>query len=308
MAKATKSLTPATAMAASRMPFVTASALTSVLAVAWCWTRGTEFNPFGAVLAVLGTVFVHLGANTINDYYDWDDCDRDNPHAGPFSGGSRHRMEGLVERRHFLWLSVAWLSLAGLAAVGLVVIGRPWVLAVGGLGALLGILYSSPPFRLSARGFGEATIFLAFGPLVAWGTGYAVEGVFRLEHFLVGIPLGLLVANILWINEFPDFEADQRAGKRTLVVRMGLHHARGVYPVLLGSSILSVAVLGAMGLFPWWSLCVGLILPVALPPVKRLWSDYGDPAKLLPAQAATIQVHVLGGVLLVLSLVVPALF
>ena len=52
---------------------------------------------------MLGTVFVHLGANTINDYFDWDDSDRDNPYAGPFSGGSRHRMEGSVERRHFLF-------------------------------------------------------------------------------------------------------------------------------------------------------------------------------------------------------------
>ena len=74
---------------AVRLPFVTASALPAILSITWCATAGGKFNLFFAVLCLIGVVLVHIGANTINDYFDWNVSDASNPNAGPFNGGSR---------------------------------------------------------------------------------------------------------------------------------------------------------------------------------------------------------------------------
>ena len=150
------------ALAASRMPFVSASALSVVLATLWVYAYRGEFLWTYSLLSLLGVVLVHLGANTINDYFDWDESDRDNKYAGPFSGGSRVRMEGKVERKHFLLLSAIYFGLALAAAAYLFFGDRPLVLAVGLAGAAGGILYSSPPFSLVSRGVGEIIIFVMF--------------------------------------------------------------------------------------------------------------------------------------------------
>jgi len=292
------------ALAASRMPFVSASALSVVLATLWVYAYRGEFLWTYSLLSLLGVVLVHLGANTINDYFDWDESDRDNKYAGPFSGGSRVRMEGKVERKHFLLLSAIYFGLALAAAAYLFFGDRPLVLAVGLAGAAGGILYSSPPFSLVSRGVGEIIIFVMFGPLITLGTGYVIEGVFLADHFLIGIPMGLLVGNILWVNQFPDFDADSRAGKRNLVVRLGLSRARWGYAILFGLSVVSVIALAAAGLYPWWSLLFAGLIPLMAKSVKGLWANYGNPTALTPTQASMIQIQTLAGVVLSVALLI----
>lgn len=292
------------ALAASRMPFVSASALSVVLATLWVYAYQDEFLWNYSLISLLGVVLVHLGANTINDYFDWDESDRDNEFAGPFSGGSRVRMEGKVERKHFIHLSAIYFGLALAAAAYLYFGDRPLVLVVGLAGALGGVLYSSPPFSLVSRGLGELVIFVMFGPLITLGTGYVIEGVFLVEHFLIGIPMGLLVGNILWVNQFPDFDADSRAGKRNLVVRLGLSRARWGYAIFFALSVLSVVALAAVGLYPWWALLFAGLVPLMVRSVKGLWQNYDNPKALTPTQASMIQIQTLAGVLLSVALLI----
>lgn len=289
---------PALIVAALRAPFTSASALPALMAAAWAWQRGQDFSWLRAVLAVAGAAVVHLAANVLNDYHDWDESDRINRFATPFSGGSRSRLEGLVARRTFLVLGIVLLVAACGLAAGLVALGRPWVPLIGLAGALGGIIYSARPLQLAGRGLGELVIFICFGPLITLGTGYAIEGVFALHYALVGLPMGFLVANILWINEFPDIEADGKAGKRTLVVRLGSSRARWGYVTLVAGFALSVAALWLASILPVWSLACLLTLPLAVKAVRNLWPHHADPEKLLPSQAATIQMQAAAGLLL----------
>jgi 1,4-dihydroxy-2-naphthoate octaprenyltransferase len=288
----------------SRLPFVSASVLPAILGAVWCWVYGNEFSLFHALLGVLGVFFLHLGANTLNDYFDWDESDRINRFVTPFSGGSRSRVEKVLTRKSFFSMTVILFLFAATAGLLLIIFDRPLVLLIGTVGGLCGILYSMKPFSFQSRGIGEFIIFLAFGPLITLGMGYVNFGDFRPEYFLIGIPNGFVVANILWINEFPDYEADRNAGKRNLVVRLGTGAARYGYIALEAFFYISVIGLVFLKLYPVWSLLTLLLLPVAITTSKHMWEHHADPVAIVPAQGGTIQFQMMTAVATIASFVI----
>jgi 1,4-dihydroxy-2-naphthoate octaprenyltransferase len=305
-----RKITPKDIIVAMRLPFVSASALPALIAVAWAWgfSGSGRFDPLNAFLAVLGVVLLHLGTNTLNDYYDWDQSDRVNRFPSPFSGGTRSAVEGILDRRHFLLFSVVLYAAALLIGLYMILNGRPYVLLFGFIGFLGGVLYSAAPAGLMNRGLGELDIFFMFGPLITLGTGYAIEGAVSLDYFLIGIPMGLIVANILWINQFPDFEADATVGKRNLVVRLGTGPSRYVYLLIMAAFYVSIILLWWTGVYPAWSLIALVTLPLVIKSVRHAWRHHGDPKAILPSQAGTIQVQTLSGVILAVAMLLPRLF
>lgn len=290
-------------IAGTRLPFASASVIPSLLGAVWGWVyRPEKFNFVDATLATLGVLFLHLAANTINDYFDWDESDRINRFPTPFSGGSRFRMEKFLSKKSFLLMSLVLSLFAIFTGIFLVFHGKPLVLFIGGLGALCGFLYSVRPFSFQSRGMGEFLIFFAFGPLITLGMGYAATGQFDIHFFLIGIPSGLATTNILWVNEFPDYEADSISGKRNLVVRLGTAKARFGYISLHLFFFISWFVLLLMKYLPVWSLIVLLSLPLAVKAVRGVWKEHSNPHGIVPAQASTIMFQMISGILLILSI------
>ena len=173
---------------------------------------------------------------------------------------------------------------------------------VGLLGLLAGLLYSVNPTQFMSRGLGEVAIFFAFGPLVTWGTYYVMTNQLTVPAFCLGFPLGFLITAIIWINEFPDYPADKEAGKRNLVVRLGLY-----------SSTVHLYFIDAPALPLFFSsggdLCYFSLLPdrLAGPPPGlegpvHFWRHYAEPEKIVPAQALTIQTHLALGLLMMVGL------
>jgi 1,4-dihydroxy-2-naphthoate octaprenyltransferase len=288
----------------SRLPFVSASVLPAILGAVWCWVYAPEFHLTHAILGVLGVLFLHLGANTINDYFDWDESDRINKYPTPFSGGSRSRVENILTRNSFLAMSILFLLIALGAGGVLFSMGRPEVFLIGAIGGLCGLLYSLKPVSLQSRGLGETVIFFAFGPLITLGMGYVIIGAFTLESFLIGVPNGFVVANILWINEFPDYEADRDAGKKNLVVRLGTSSARYGYIALESLFYISVLALIILKIYPLWTLFVLLLTPFAVKSVKHMWKHHSDPRAIIPAQAGTIQFQMFSAIVVTISFII----
>lgn len=288
----------------SRLPFVSASVLPAILGAVWCWAYAPEFHLTHAILGVLGVLFLHLGANTINDYFDWDESDKINKFPTPFSGGSRSRVENILSRNSFLAMSILFFLIAFVAGAVLFSMGRPQVLLIGTIGGLCGLLYSLKPVSLQSRGLGETVIFFAFGPLITLGIGYVITGAFTPELFLIGIPNGLIVANILWINEFPDYEADRDAGKKNLVVRLGTSYARYGYIVLDSLFYISVIALIILKIYPLWSLLIVLLTPFVVKSVKLMWKYHSDPRAIIPAQAGTIQFQMFSAIIVTVSFII----
>jgi len=288
----------------TRLPFVSASVLPALLGAVWCWVSGSGFLLLHSILGVLGVLFLHLGANTINDYFDWEESDRINRFPTPFSGGSRSRVESILSRKAFLSMSSVFFLLAAATGVLLIILDRPLVLLIGAIGGLCGLLYSTKPFSLQSRGLGELIIFLAFGPLITLGMGYINFGMFNPEYFFIGVPNGLVVMNILWINEFPDYEADRNAGKRNLVVRFGTGASRYGYIALDMLFYGTVIGLISLKLYPLWSFMIFLSLPLVFKTIHHMWKHHADPQAIVPAQAGTIQFQMLTAALTIVSFVI----
>ncbi len=287
---------------ALRAPFLAGSLITVVVGAAYGFSGNSfSFSLFG--ITFLGVGALHLGANLLNDYYDARGSDPINENLTPFSGGSRVIQNGEVPRFAVLLMATGFLGLGLAAGLWLVFLGRPWVILFGTLGLLLGWAYSASPLQLMARGLGELVIFFSFGPLITVGTYYVMSGTVSWPAFAVGFPQGFLVAAIIWINEFPDLQADKKARKKNLVVRLGLKTSRLGYCVIMLLAYLSVVFLvGAMKMS--YLIMLGYVsFPLALRAMKISWKRHESHEGLIPAQAMTIQTVVAHGLLLSLGLV-----
>jgi 1,4-dihydroxy-2-naphthoate polyprenyltransferase len=292
-------------VAITRLPFVTASVLPMMLGLAVAAWAGVAFSWLAAVLVVLSVLLLHLGSNTINDWYDWksgaDAANHD--YVAPFSGGSRAVPMGLISEQGLLRLSMVLFALGLGAGTAVLVVGSPWLLAVGLAGAALGFFYSVGPVRLVARrGLGELAIFLAFGPLLTLA-GYAAGGApLAWAGALVGVPAGLWTTGILWVNCIPDCPGDQAAGKWNLVATLGRRNARWGLPVLLGAGHVATVLLVVFGLLPWPVLASVLALPMVVKGSRVLWAHYDDDG-VIGACAATVQHQLVAAVLTLLGVI-----
>jgi 1,4-dihydroxy-2-naphthoate octaprenyltransferase len=144
---------------------------------------------------------------------------------------------------------------------------------------------------------------LNFGPLATAGTIYALTGSLSLADFLIGVPIGLLTTAILWINQFPDEDSDRETGKINLVVMLGKRRARWGYLLLLGVAFGLLLYWLAAGWLPLTVLLILASLPLAIYAGRIAIRDY-DQRSLIRANAATIQLHLAFGLLLVVGLLV----
>jgi 1,4-dihydroxy-2-naphthoate octaprenyltransferase len=291
----------------TRAPFLTAMIVPILIGAAWVATNNlvTPF-PFGKFfMALFAGIFLHVAANTFNDYFDWTSGtdQANNDYFLPYSGGSRSIELGLVNEKTLFTVGSVALVLSGLLGVALALTSGLGVIAFGVVGAFLAFFYTAPPLRLAARrGLGELAVGSAFGPLAVAGTVYALTGRATLVDFLAGVPIGLLTIAILWINQFPDVDADKASGKNNLVVTLGRAQARWGYILLM---------VAAFGLAAYWTLVSGifplgalLILggaPLAIQASGVILREYGQ-RSLVRANVATIKLHAIAGLLMAVGI------
>jgi 1,4-dihydroxy-2-naphthoate octaprenyltransferase len=287
---------------AVRLPFLSGSLLPVTAASALAYLIDRTFAPGLFLLNLVGVAALHLGANLINDYYDASGSDPLNRNVTPFSGGSRVIQNRELSPAAVRRLAYLLLSLGSLTGLALIFLGRPWVALLGVLGLAAGFCYSAAPLQLMSAGLGEGLIFLAFGPLLSLGTYYVQTGRFRPEGAAVGLPLAFLITAIIWINEFPDLEADLAAAKRHLVARLGLKRSRWVYAALMLAPFASLFFLMEVFLLPDLIVAALVALPAALKAIGIAWRVPPTEPKFVPAQALTIQTHFLVGLTLTLAL------
>ncbi len=250
-------------VAITRIPFTSAS-IFPVLAIAAYYAGLGDglFSVTSLLLTVFGVLLLHLSSNVFNDYFDVSDgTDEGNneyfqPAGAAITGGSRAIELGIITldktKTVATSLLISSLLVAGLLFYNMYqvtgsTINVEGALAVGLSGLFLGYFYTARPLRLVARrGLGELAIFLAFGPLLTLGTGYAISSetiVFLSSEFYMllslGVPFGFLTTNILYINQFPDAKSDAKTGKNHLVVTFGKKAARWGYLVILSLAFYS---------------------------------------------------------------------
>ncbi len=291
---------------AARLPFLTGSLMPVVVAAVYAYWEKGSFDWTLFLLTLFGVAFLHSGGNLINDFYDSFGSDPINLYATPFSGGSRVIQKQELSAETVLFLAYLCFGLAVLCGLALIYLGRHYVMILGLLGLGAAYLYSAAPVQLMSLGLGELTIFLAFGPVLSFGAYYVMTGVLKPVGLAVSLPLAFLITAILWINEFPDLEADETAAKRHLVVRLGLRRSRWVYAALMMAPFFSLFVLLEVFKLPELIFAALVALPLAVNAVRRAFdTDPTDP-EFMPIQGLTIKTHFLTGVAITLSLLYAA--
>ena len=282
-----------------RLPFLTATFVPLLVGAAVANFLGYDVSWGWLGLTVLGGSLLHIGTNTANDYFDHTSgTDEANyNYMVPYSGGSRSIQMGLISAKGMLTVSLVAFLLSAVVGVPLIQKAGMDVLWLGLIGFVSGFFYTAPPFRFaSSKGLGELLIGLNFGPLMVAGSALVQTGQILPEALLAGIPIGLLVAAIVYVNEFPDHDGDKATGKDTLIVVFGLEQARLGYVFLVVGAFVSIIVMALNGTLPTLSL---IALPAAylgIRAVQTLYKYYND-RLLLPANAGTINMHLLTGLL-----------
>lgn len=249
-------------------------------ALSWPWL----------LVTAIGLLFFEIGKNASGEVYDFDsgaDAGVAAADRTPFSGGRRVIVDGLLSRHQTVRLARIFYGLG--VAVGLAIVWwrDPGVLWLGLAGVVLAYGAHAPPLQLAYRGLGEIAAAVTYGPLIVGGTVLVQRGDIPAEAGWVAVPLGLLLAAFLWIDEFPDARADAAAGKRTLVVRLGKRRAALAFGAIVAVGYALVAILPLFGVDRGiWLGVAGL--PHALLAAGRLISTPDDTASLVPAQAWTL--------------------
>ena len=245
-------------IAITRGGFTLASILPMVI-VAVLLNQMNSLSIINAIISIIGIISVHIFGNLYNDYFDvksgTDEVNNEYFNVGDkslilrgaqISGGSRAIELGLITLKKTKNLGNIMLLIASFCVISLSIniyletnsfkniLG---IIVIGFLGSFLAYFYTAKPLRLSARkGLGEIVIFLTFGPLLTLGSLFAMSNTpldinfHTLKDFiLIGIPLGLLTTNILFINQFPDYISDKKSDKINLVVLFGKKLSRWIY-------------------------------------------------------------------------------
>ncbi|MGE4169999.1 MAG: 1,4-dihydroxy-2-naphthoate polyprenyltransferase [Candidatus Margulisiibacteriota bacterium] len=185
--------------------------------------------------AALAALFIQIGTNFANDYFDFikgaDTADR----IGP----TRATQAGLIKPQHMKNAFIAAFGIAACFGLYLVAVGGLPILMIGLLSIVCGILYTGGPFPLAYMGLGDLFVLIFFGPIAVAGTVYVQSGSWSPEAWLLGLAPGLFSVAILAINNLRDLQQDRIAHKKTLAVRFGKRTARLeiTLALVLGSAI-----------------------------------------------------------------------
>ena len=282
-----------------RLPFLTATFIPIFVGAAVANLSGFSVDWGWLGLTLLGGSLLHIGTNTANDYFDHTSgTDEANyNYMVPFSGGSRSIQMGLISAKGMLTVAIVSFALSAVVGIPLIQKAGMPVLWLGLIGFFSGLFYTAPPFRFASRkGLGELIIGLNFGPLMVAGSTLVQTGKLLPEAFLAGIPIGLLVAAIVYVNEFPDHDGDKATGKDTLIVVFGPEKARIGYVLLVAGAFISIIVMALNGTFPMLTLIALVASYFGVRAIQILYKYYDD-RLLQPANAGTINMHFITGVL-----------
>lgn len=291
---------------AMRPQFFPAVVIPVCLGATVAWHYEGIFHLRYFVLTLLAGILYHGGINVLNDYFDYlNGTDNINTtRLTPFTGGSRMIQEGSLTPRKTYLLGFTLLMVG--TAIGLYLsYERGYkLLYIGVVGILSGYFYSAPPLFLAGRGLGEFLVGINFGILTVIGSYYVQTSAISLEAVFASLPLSFLIAALLYINEFPDYEADKAVGKNHLVVRLGKEGARKGFILLMIGAYGSIIIGVSLGYLPGITLLALTPGVFGIKAARGLYNNYDKIGELLPSIKATIATHSVTGVLLIVTLIV----
>ncbi|ABY91981.1 MAG: 1,4-dihydroxy-2-naphthoate octaprenyltransferase [Caldanaerobacter subterraneus] len=280
-----------------------ASTVPMFVAAAYAYGKTGKFDFLWFFISVIGIYFIEIGKNAVNEVIDYKsgvDTFVTPDKRTPFSGGKKTIVEGKLTVKETIIIAVLTMLAACFIGLIIVVFREPLVLIIGLLGILISIFYSLPPFKFSYIGFGEIAVGVTFGPLIMTGMYLVLTHHISGDILLLSLPIGFLITNVLWINQYPDYEADLRGHKYNLLVRIGKEKGVIVYAALYGAAYLSFIVIAIVTKNFLWLLSF-VTLPLAVQSVKIARKYYDNIPKLIKANANTVKIYQITGISMIIA-------
>ena len=248
--------------------------------------RDGQFDGFAFVFALLGALFIQVGTNLSNDYSDARRGADTEDRLGPV----RVTAGGLVPPKQVLTATYVSFGLAVLCGIYLIAVAGPVLVLIGAASIVAGVLYTGGPRPYGYEGLGEVFVFLFFGIVAVSGSFYVQIQELPWQVFVLAVPVGLIAAAILVVNNVRDAPTDARVGKRTLAVRLGRRRARDLLGACVYGAFPIPVIVWLAGSFDAWLLLPWLALPLAVPLVRTVRShDDGPTLNAALAQAGRVQ-------------------
>jgi 1,4-dihydroxy-2-naphthoate polyprenyltransferase len=284
---------------AIRIRFLLASviAVSNGLAIAY-WKYGI-IDPVYAVLTYIGVVFLHASVDLLNDYWDHKRGIDSSTKRTKFSGGTGVLPENLLTPRTVYIAGIIFLILGASIGAYFVAI-RGITIAVILSFAVVAIYFYST--RIVNAGLGE--LFVAIkGAMIVLGTLYVQNAVLEPAALYVGAIVGILSATVLFINSFPDYEADRSKGRHTLVIILGRKTGSSMFPIFIITAYALIVGGIFLGFTKIYSLVSFASIPVAMKSILSLRKEPESIEKIVPAMASAVTYSRITGFLLAISFI-----
>jgi len=253
---------------ASRPKTLPAAIAPVIIGAALAFADG-QSHPLAAIMAALGALFIQIGTNFANDYFDYYKGADDKGRLGPV----RVTQAGLVKPAAMKQAFITAYLVAALFGAYLVYRGGWPIVLIGTLSILFSIAYTGGPYPLGYNGWGDVFVFIFFGPVAVGGAYYVQALEINYYVLLAGIAPGLFSVAILTVNNLRDIHTDRQAGKRTLAVRWGENFARLEYLFCLFTAPLTVIPLVLLTRAHYTVLLVFLIWFAAIYPLRVIFME-----------------------------------
>jgi 1,4-dihydroxy-2-naphthoate polyprenyltransferase len=283
---------------AIRLRFLSASVIAVSNGIALAFWKNKQIDLSDAILTFAGVICLHASIDLLNDYWDYKRGIDTATRRTKFSGGTGVLPEKLLKPGNVYSVGLIFLLIGTLIGMYFVVIRGIMIALLLGFAILAIYFYSTSIVNL---GLGEAFVAIK-GTLIVVGSYYVQTSSIGVGVVYVGIIIGILSASVLFVNSFPDYQADRSRGRRTLVILLGRQRAVKIFPwMILCTYVLIIAGI-FLGYLKIYSLASLLSAPFAVSAIKRISKSYQDVEKLVPVMGATVAYSRVTGIVLAASL------
>ena len=283
---------------AIRLRFLLASVIAVSNGIALALWKNKQIDLSDAILTFVGVICLHASIDLLNDYWDYKRGIDTATRRTKFSGGTGVLPENLLKPGNVYSVGLIFLLIGTLIGMYFVVIRGIMIALLLGFAILAIYFYSTSIVNL---GLGEAFVAIK-GTLIVVGSYYVQTSSIGVGVVYDGIIMGILSASVLFVNSFPDYQADRSRGRRTLVILLGRQRAVKIFPwMILCTYVLIIAGI-FLGYLKIYSLASLLSAPFAVSAIKRISKSYQDVEKLVPVMGATVAYSRVTGVVLAASL------
>ncbi|MGB8938536.1 MAG: prenyltransferase [Candidatus Nitrosopolaris sp.] len=283
---------------AIRLRFLLASVIAVSNGIALAFWKNKQVDLPNAILTFVGVICLHASIDLLNDYWDYKRGIDTATQRTKFSGGTGVLPDNLLKPRSVYSAGLILLLLGTLLGMYFVVIKGITIALLLGFAVLAVYFYSTSIVNF---GLGEAFVAIK-GTLIVVGSYYVQTSSIEPGVIYVGIIIGILSASVLFVNSFPDYQADRSRGRRTLVILLGRQRAVKIFPwIILCTYVLIISgiILGYLRIYSLVSL---LSVPFAIRAIKRIGKSHEDVDKLVPVMGATVAYSRVTGLVLAASL------